>query len=142
MITYRPVGTRLVAYGGALALVVMAVAITVALPADIRAQVTPSQALTLLGTLAAMVLVLHGIGRSCVRVDDDGIEVLNGFRRHRHAWTDVAGVAYPEGAPWPILVLKDDEQRVMLFGIQRSGGIASSRAAVMDIAHRVDSAAR
>ena len=141
MTTYRPVGTRAVAYGGGLALVVVAAAITIALPGEIRAQVTPSQALTLLGTLVAMLAILHGSGRSYVRVGDDEIEVLNGFRRHRHPWPQVKGVAYPEGAPWPILVLADDE-RVMLFGIQRSAGIETSREAVLDIAAHADAVQR
>ena len=135
MITYRPGGTRYVAYGSCVALVAMTVAIIVALPGDIRAQVTFSQALTLLATVLAMMLVLHGMGRSLVRVDDTGITVVNGFRKHRLEWPDVKGVALPEGAPWPTLVTQDDD-RVMLFAIQRSSGLAPLREAVDDIARR------
>lgn len=123
------------AYGSCVALAAMTVAIVVALPADIRAQVTFSQALTLLATVLAMMLVLHGMGRSLVRVDDAGITVVNGFRKHRLEWPDVKGVALPEGAPWPTLVTQDDD-RVMLFAIQRSSGLAPLREAVDDIARR------
>ncbi|KQY59187.1 hypothetical protein ASD11_06275 [Aeromicrobium sp. Root495] len=139
LITYRPGGTRYVVYGSCVALTAMTVAIIVALPADIRAQVTFSQALTLLATVLAMMAVLHGIGRSLVRVSDDGITVVNGYRTHELSWADVKGVALPEGAPWPTLVTQDDD-RVMLFAIQASSGTALVRDAAQDIARRADAA--
>ncbi|RYI98567.1 MAG: PH domain-containing protein [Actinomycetales bacterium] len=135
LITYRPGGTRIVAYGSCVALAAITVVITVSLPADIRAQVTFSQAVTLFGTILAMMAVLHGMGRSYVRVDDDTITVVNGFRKHVLAWDDVQGVALPEGAPWPTLVTNDDD-RVMLFAIQASSGKALVREAAQDIARR------
>ncbi|WP_375003402.1 PH domain-containing protein [Aeromicrobium sp. CTD01-1L150] len=133
MTTHRPGGTRYVAYGGCVALVAMSVAITVGLPAEIRAQVSLSQALTLYGCVAAMMLILHGIGRSYVRVDDREIEVVNGFRRHVLTWDQVLGFSFNEGAPWPTLVTKDDE-RVMLFGIQ---GSDDTRKIVEDLVRRI-----
>lgn len=133
MTTHRPGGTRYVAYACCVALVAMSVAITVGLPAEIRAQVSLSQALTLYGCIAAMMVILHGIGRSYVRVDDREIEVLNGFRRHVLTWDEVLGFSLNEGAPWPTLVTKDDE-RVMLFGIQ---GSDDTRKVVEDLVRRI-----
>ena len=134
--THRPGGTRYVAYVAAFALVAMTVAVTLALPQEIRAQVTIFQALTLYGTIAAFIVILHGMGRSRVTVDDDGLEVVNGFRTHHVAWTDVRGFSFGEGAPWPTLVTRDDE-RVMLFALQGSSGHGHVRSVVEDLVRRV-----
>lgn len=135
MTTYRPGGTRYVAYLASLALVVMSIAVTFALPAEIRDQVVLSQALTLYGIIAAMIAILHGMGRSRVSVDDDGLTIVNGYRRHRVPWDQVKGFSYGEGAPWPTLVTHDDE-RTMLFAIQ-GGGHDQARRIVEDLVRRV-----
>lgn len=134
--TYRPGGTRYVAYGSCVALVAMSVAVTLALPQDIRAQVTLSQALTLYGSIAVFLVILHGIGRSRVTVDDDELQVVNGFRTHHVPWSRVRGFAFGEGAPWPTLVTVDDE-RLMLFALQGSSGHGRVRDAVDDLVRRV-----
>lgn len=134
--THRPGGTRWVAYGACVALVAMSVAITVALPAEIRDQVTIEQALTLYGSVGVFVVILHGIGRSRVSVSDDEIEVVNGFRTHHVPWTQVRGFAFGAGAPWPTLVTQDDE-RVMLFALQGTSGHSRVRAVVDDLVRRV-----
>ena len=46
---------------------------------------------------------------------------VNGYRTHTVPWSDVTGFAMNEGAPWPTMVYGDDE-RVILFAIQRSDG--------------------
>lgn len=134
--TYRPGGTRYVAYGSCVALVAMSVAVTLALPPDIRAQVTLSQALTLYGSIVVFLVILHGIGRSRVTVGDDELEVVNGFRTHHVPWSQVRGFAFGEGAPWPTLVTVDDE-RLMLFALQGSSGHGRVRDAVDDLVRRV-----
>ncbi len=135
-VTHRPGGTRWVAYGACVALVAMSVAITVALPAEIRDQVTIEQALTLYGSVGVFLVVLHGIGRSRVTVDDDGLEVVNGYRTRRVSWAQVRGFAFGEGAPWPTLVTQDDE-RIMLFALQGTSGHGRVRAVVEDLVRRV-----
>ena len=120
----------------AVGLVAMSVAVTLALPQEIRAQVTVSQALTLYGTIAAFILILHGMGRSRVTVSDEEIEVVNGFRTHHVPWSEVKGFSFGDGAPWPTLVTADDE-RVMLFALQGSSGRGHVRSVVEDLARRV-----
>lgn len=134
--THRPGGTRYVAYGASVALVAMAVAITLALPQEIREQVTIEQAVTLYASVGAFVLILHGIGRSRVTVTDEELEVVNGFRTRRVPWTQVKGFAFGEGDPWPTLVTHDDE-RVMLFALQGTSGRARVRVIVDDLVRRV-----
>ena len=133
MTTYRPVGARVVAYGGCVALIAVTIVVGIALPPEIR--FTPFELVTLAFTLLGALVILHGIGRSYVRVDDDGIEVLNGYRRHRIPWAVMKGISMNRGAPWPTLVLQDDD-RVMLFGIQGSDGDAASEA-VRDLVRRI-----
>ncbi len=131
--TYRPVGSRVVAYGASAALIALTVAVGVALPPEIT--FTPIELVTLALTLLGMLAVLHGIGRSYVRADDHGLEILNGYKRHRIPWAQMRGISMNRGAPWPTLVLLDDE-RVLLFAIQGSDG-SGARAAVHDLVRRI-----
>ena len=123
----------MVAYGACIAVIVVTIVIGVALPAEIT--FTPFELVTLALMLVTVLAILHGIGRSYVRVDDHGLEVLNGYRRRRIPWDVMRGISMNRGAPWPTLVLHDDE-RVMLFAIQGSDGDAASDA-VQDLVRRI-----
>ena len=124
-ITWRPGGTRIVAYAVGVILVVLTVAIAWALPDDIVFHF--SERVTLGLILGATLLGLHGIGRSKVSADAAGVHVVNGFRRHSISWSDIAGFSMNRGAPWPTLVTTADE-RVILFAIQGSEGRSASMA--------------
>lgn len=133
--TYRPGGARIVAYGMAVALIVVTTAIGAALPGNVVW--TPPQLFTLAVIGLVILTVLHGIGRSFVRVDDDGMTVLNGYRRHELAWSDLRAIVMKPGAPWPTAILRDaDESSIILFAIQGSDGAAARRAAA-ELAKRV-----
>jgi len=131
--TYRPGGARIVAYGVALVMAIMTVVIGVALPSYVT--FTPAEYVTLAVILGAALALLHGVGRSYVRVGAEGVEVLNGYRRHVVAWSQIEGFAMNTGAPWPTMVTTDDE-RVMLFAIQGSDG-AYAREAVSHLRSRL-----
>ena len=82
----------------------------------------------LLLILLAVLAALHGIGRSRVRADDSGLDIRNGYRRHRLSWGEVRAVVMKKGAPWPTVVLKGaDERHIILFAIQGSDGDAARR---------------
>ncbi|MET0928059.1 MAG: PH domain-containing protein [Aeromicrobium sp.] len=119
MKTFRPAGARVVAYVVAAIMLVLTAVIAFALPDEIY--FTTAETVTLWIIIVAVLALLHGIGRSFVRATDDGVEVLNGYKRHTVAWGEIKGFAMNTGAPWPTLVTDDDE-RVMLFGIQGSDG--------------------
>ncbi|MRJ77193.1 PH domain-containing protein [Aeromicrobium sp. SMF47] len=119
MRTFRPGGARVVAYAVAVIMLVITAVIAYALPDEIY--FTTAETVTLWIFILAVLALLHGVGRSYVRATDEGLEVLNGYRRHRVQWSDIEGFAMNTGAPWPTLVTKDDE-RVMLFAIQGSDG--------------------
>ena len=123
--TYRPGGTRVVAYGAAVVILVVAFAIGAALPGNIV--FTGSQITTLVLIYVAIVAVLHGIGRSYVRASDDGLEIRNGYRQHVIPWGQMRGISMSPGAPWPTLVHGDDE-RTVLFALQGSDGPRTKKA--------------
>lgn len=124
-LTYRPKGPRIVAYGIVVLLVVLTVLLSTTLPE--YAVFTFSQKATIGVLLAFVFAVMHGVGRSFVRLSADAVVVRNGYRTHTVAWPDVAGILVPDGAPWPTLVTRDDA-RVMLFAIQRSDGTIAEQA--------------
>ncbi len=117
--TFRPGGSRIVAYGVAVIMVVLTVIIGAALPSYV--EFTPFELATLAAILITVLALLHAVGRSFVRADDEGVEVLNGYRRRRIPWSDIVGFSMKDGAPWPTMVYGDDE-RIILFAIQRSDG--------------------
>lgn len=117
--TFRPGGARIVAYAVAVIMLVLTAAISFALPDEIY--FTTAETITLWLIIISVLVLLHGIGRSYVRATEAGIEVLNGYRRQTIPWGDIKGFAMNNGAPWPTLVMTDDE-RVMLFAIQGSDG--------------------
>lgn len=117
--TFRPGGARIVAYVVAAVMLALTVVIGTALPSDIT--FTVAEDITLWLIIFAVLVLLHGVGRSYVRAGDEGVEVLNGYRRHVVPWSQIEGFGISSGAPWPTMVLKDDE-RIMLFAIQRSDG--------------------
>ena len=123
--TYRPGGTRVVAYGAAVVILVVAFAIGAALPENIV--FTGTQITTLVLIYVAIVAVLHGIGRSYVRASDDGLEIRNGYRTHFIPWGQIRGISMRRGAPWPTLVHGDDE-RTVLFALQGTDGPRTKKA--------------
>lgn len=133
MTTYRPGGTRFVAYGAAVIILVVAFAIGAAMPEDIV--FTGSQITTLVLIYVAVVVVLHGIGRSYVKASDEGLEILNGYRQHVIPWAQVRGISMRPGAPWPTLIHGDDE-RTVLFALQGTDG-PRTRKAIDELVRRI-----
>ena len=123
--TYRPGGTRFVAYGAAVVILVVAFAIGAAMPENVV--FTGFQMGTLIAIYLAVVVVLHGMARSYVKASDDGLEICNGYRRHALPWSQIRGISMRPGAPWPTLIHSDDE-RLMLFALQGSDGQRTTKA--------------
>ena len=122
---FRPVGPRIVAYGVIAIITVITIVIGIALRHTTK--FSAAEWVTLGAMIAATFTGLHGIARSFVRTTDEGLEILNGYRRHLLVWSDIKGIAMNAGAPWPTVVLKDDE-RVIIFAIQGTDGPAAREA--------------
>ncbi len=119
--TWRPLGVRLaVIFFGGMLLAICAFA-WFGFDPSIRARFTFFQRSTLvaLGLLAAS--VGHALARSRVVADEDGLLVVNGYRRHVYAWAQVVAVRLPQGAPWATLDLADGTT-VSVLAIQGSDG--------------------
>ena len=149
-VTFRPRRLRVV--GGVMAAVLVAVAAWgwFALPREIRALFTFSQLLTLLGFLAALVLVVLGVAASSVRADVGGLRVRNGLRVHAVPWSRVHQIVMRPGDAWAFALLRPeggqaafaadlDTQKRYLVGVQAHDG-AYAQGAVAELRRRLAAA--
>lgn len=128
-VTYRPIGPRIVVWTCTVLLIVVAIVIGRSLPEEMKFR--PAETATIAFLLFCVVVGAHAIGRSRVTIDDQGMIVVNGFKRRDVDWDQIKIVSMKPGAPWPT-VETFDEERFILFGIQRSDH-GRSRAALKQI---------
>ena len=119
----RPVRLRRVAFGTAAVVVVLFVAIAALLgrTSSEGVEFGPGDqiAMVLLGVLvAAGVLIL---ARPTVVADLDGVRVQNIFTTKDVPWEVVRAVSFPDGTPWAMLDLADDDQ-IALLAVQAADG--------------------
>lgn len=105
--TWRPLGVRIAAifFGAVLLVVVIAAALT--LSPEARAKWTPFQVGTLVVLGAMFAAVFWGMARSRVTATAEGLEVVNGFRTHEYAWSQIRDIRLAKGQPWALLDLED-----------------------------------
>lgn len=129
--TWRPFGARLM--GTVLGAMLLALTLTVwiALGAETRAKFTPFQKTTLvvLGLLALG--VWFALMRSRVSATEQGVTVVNGYRRRDFGWSQLVAVNLRRGAPWAGLDLSDGTS-ISALAIQGSDG-QRARTAVADL---------
>lgn len=119
--TWRPFGPRMAAVVFGIVLVGAFAWLWVNFDDDTRASVNPYERGTVIGIVLLGLALLNGLARSRVVAREDGLTVVNGYRRRELAWSEVGRVRMPQGAPWPHLDQGDDE-RVSLMGIHASDG--------------------
>jgi hypothetical protein len=120
-VTFRPFGVRIAAAMFGVLLFGVVTAIWVAFPDSVREAFTVFQRLTVVAFGVAAVLALWALGRSRVEAREEGLHVVNGYRAHDYAWSDLAGVTLRAGSPWAILELADGSTAAAM-GIQGSDG--------------------
>ncbi len=151
-VVFAPRRLRVVGGVVTLALVALALFGWFALPREIRVLFTPSQLLTLLGVLGALVLVIVGLAASSVRVDGDGLRVRNGLRVHSVPWSRVHRIMLRPGDAWAFALLRPedpdapftpdlDTQKRHLVGIQAHDGTYAQEA-VAELRRRQAAAGR
>ncbi|MGN6781845.1 MAG: PH domain-containing protein [Marmoricola sp.] len=125
--TWRPFGARLAGTLFGAMLVAVVVAVWIAFGADVRAQFTAFQRVTLvfLGLLAFG--TWFALMRSRVTASEEGVTVVNGYRRRDYEWAQVLGVTLRRGAPWAAIDLSDGTT-VSVLAIQGSDGGRATRA--------------
>ena len=125
--TWRPFGARMM--GGVLGAMLLAMVITVwfALGSHIRGKFTPFQE----GTLVFLGLIALGVWfalmRCRVSADEQGIVVVNGYRRRAYTWSQLVSVNLRRGAPWAGIDLSDGTS-ISALGIQGSDGDRAKQA--------------
>lgn len=130
-IVYRSTRLRVLVLVASAALVLLSGLFWVALPANLKAEFTLSQAMTLLGILVFFVGALLIVGSGVVRAEPDGLYFRNGLSRHSYPWSQVSRVVLRPGDAWAqvLLVPLDrpveepaDLEHRMLMGIQAGNG--------------------
>lgn len=119
--TWRPLGVRLA--GGALGLMLLVVcgAAWVLFPAEVRAQFTVFQKVTMVFLSLLAFSAWFALVRSRAVATESGLLVVNGYRRHEFEWAQIVAIHLPPGAPWASLDL-DDGETCPVMAIQGSDG--------------------
>lgn len=123
---YRPRGARIAAAVGAAALMAATVGLWLLLSAEVRADFTLSQRLTLIGFVAAVLAGLYGVYRTSARADDAGLTVTNGYRGHRYDWAEIVRISLGPHRPWALLDLADGST-ASVMAIQTADKALASR---------------
>ncbi|MDO9454860.1 PH domain-containing protein [Nocardioides sp.] len=125
--TWRPLGPRIAGGVAGGALLAVTGLLWIGLEEDVRDSVTPFQR----GTVVAMFLLgfacLYALARSRVVAREEGLHVVNGYRRHDYAWAEIVAVRLNPGAPWVVLDLSDGTTASVL-AIQSSDGLRAKQA--------------
>lgn len=123
---YRPFGVRYAAFLFGALLFATLVVIGFAFDPDTRSEFTVGQVITVVVLFGAVLVVLYAMGRSRVDATEDGMVVVNGFRRRPVAWPEVVRLSLRSGAPWLVLDLADGTTMSVL-AVQGSDGNRAHR---------------
>jgi len=129
--TWRPVGPRIMGIALLVALYGLCGFCWWAFGATARAQFSGGEIGTLIFFGVLILVAVYALVRSRVEAHDEGLVVVNGFRRRQFEWAEVVSVSMPPGAPWVTLDLADGNT-VSAMGIQASDG-NRSRVAVRQL---------
>ncbi len=119
--TWRPFGTRIAATVAAVGLFVVCLFAWLAFPAEIRAQFTAFQKLTIGFFFVLALATWFALVRSRVVARDSGLVVVNGYRTHSYSWAEVVSISLVPGAPWATLDLADGTT-ISALALQGSDG--------------------
>ena len=124
---YRPFGARLAAASVAAVLVAAVVFLWLGMSEEVRATFTALQRVTLALVPGWILVGLYGVFRTVLRVDRDGLTVVNLYRRRHLDWPAVVGFNLRPGQPWAVLDVSDGST-VAAMAIQASDGQRAVRA--------------
>ncbi|TIC80395.1 PH domain-containing protein [Nocardioides sp. GY 10113] len=129
--TWRPFGPRIAAVVFGTVLVAAFVWLWLSFDQQTKDAINVLERATVIGIVLTGVALLFAMARSRVTADEDGLTVVNGYRRRHFDWAQVVLVRMPQGAPWPTLDL-DDGSTISMLGIHGSDG-ARARTAVREL---------
>lgn len=119
--TFRPLGVRIavVVFGGML-LAVCLVA-WFALPPHIRAEFSWLERATVIVFGVALATVAAGLARCRLDAREDGVTIVNGYRKRAFHWNQLVAISLRPGGPWAVIDLSDGTT-VSAMAIQSSDG--------------------
>jgi hypothetical protein len=129
--TWRPLGPRIAALVFGIVLVLAFAGLWISFDQQTKEAVSGLQRATVIGFICLGLALLNGLARSRIEATDQGLVVVNGYRKRTLEWAQVVRVAMPPGAPWPTLDL-DDGTTISAMGIHGSDG-ARARTAVAEL---------
>ena len=125
--TWRPLGPRLAAAVFAVVLVGAFAWLWMSFDDQTKAAVNDLEKATVIFFVLLGLALLNALARSRVVAREDGLTVVNGYKRRDLEWAQVIGVNLRRGAPWASLDLSDGET-VAVMAIQGSDGPRAARA--------------
>ena len=126
--TFRPLGVRIAAALAAIVLVGLMTLLWLLLSRDVQNTFSTFQRITLIMFFAVIVALLYALFRTSARADDEGLTIVNGFRRRRLAWAEIVRVSLSANRPWALIDL-DDGSTTSVMAIQSSDGARARHAA-------------
>jgi hypothetical protein len=129
--TWRPFGVRVAVWVLGALLLGIVVFVWLAFDSSTRAQFSFLERATLVLIGLMLFAAYYALIRSKVSATDDGLTVVNGYRKRTYEWSQVIQVSLRRGAPWGTLDLSDGTT-VSVMGVQGSDG-ARARRAVREI---------
>lgn len=139
-VIFRPVRLLRWTAGFSSLLVISSAGVWIGLGAEVRADFTGLQIITLLIFVAFMVGLMLSLGLSYGRAESGGFTWRNGLRTHHADWSSIRGLVFRSGDPWAYLLVDPREdkpsggepQRLAVMAIQ-----STDRAAAQDKADRL-----
>lgn len=122
-VTFRPwLATRV------LAVLAVSVAVSLVALALVLAGISTRDRWSFIGFAVLVVVGLAFLARPRLRADENGLEVVNVWRRRRLGWTEIVAVRLGPGDPWLVLDL-DDGTTAAAMGVQSADGVRGRRVA-------------
>lgn len=125
--TWRPLGPRIAAAVFAVVLVGAFSWLWLSFDDQTRAAINVVERITVVLVVGTGIALLYALARSKVVAREQGLVLVNGYRRREYEWAEVVALHMPPGAPWPTLDLADGST-VSALGIHGSDGERAKRA--------------
>jgi Bacterial PH domain len=126
--TFRPLGARIATGAAAVTIVAAVTFLWVMLPSEVQDEFSLIQRLTLLVFFAAVLVLLNAIFRTSARASEDGLIVVNGYKRRELEWSQIVRISLTPNRPWALMDL-DDGTTLSVMAIQTSDGARATRSA-------------
>lgn len=112
---------------GATVVVVASAAAWLLLPDEIQETFTIYERITALLLGALLLACAHALVRPRVDVTEEGLTVVNGYKKREFVWAQVLAIHLPPGAPWATIDLSDGTS-CSVMALQGSDGARAKKA--------------